>query len=195
MSDLAETPSKTALRAAALARRAALGDAPRAAAATALAARGLPFRVAPGAVVSGYVAIRGEIDPLPLLLALAGQGARLALPVIDGRDLPLRFRAWHPGDRLVTGQLGTSEPAPEAPELNPDILLVPLAAFDRLGHRIGYGAGHYDRTIAQLRRDRHVIAVGVGFAMQQIPAVPATAHDVALDYVLTEADSFDFRRP
>ncbi|KIZ42326.1 MULTISPECIES: 5-formyltetrahydrofolate cyclo-ligase [Rhodopseudomonas] len=192
MSELAETPTKTELRAAALVRRDALDPARRADAATALAARALPCPVA-GMVVSGYVAIRGELDPLPLLTSLAARGARLALPAVAGRDLPLQFRAWRPGDPLVAGQLGTSEPVPEAPEISPDILLVPLAAFDRLGHRIGYGAGHYDRSIAQLRQSRPVIAIGIAFAMQQIPAVPATAHDVRLDYVLTEADTFDFR--
>ena len=195
MSDLAETTSKTALRAAALARRDALGSEQRAAAASALAARGLPFQVAPGSVVSGYMAMRGELDPLPLMQALAARGARLALPAIVARDLPLRFRAWAPGDDLIRGQFGTSEPPPEAPEFSPDIMLVPLAAFDRLGHRIGYGAGHYDRSIAQLRQSQRVIAVGIGFAMQQIEAVPASAHDVGLDYVLTETDSFDFRSP
>ena len=75
----------------------------------------------------------------------------------------------------------------------PDLLLVPLAAFDRSGHRIGYGAGHYDRTFAQLRPSKAITAAGVAFAVQEIEAVPALPHDVALDYVLTETQSFDFR--
>jgi 5-formyltetrahydrofolate cyclo-ligase len=93
----------------------------------------------------------------------------------------------------MLGPLGIGEPSPAASELVPDILLVPLAAFDRLGHRIGYGAGHYDFTLAHLRKIKPIIAIGLGFAAQQIEAVPALAHDVALDYVLTETQAFDFR--
>ena len=116
-----------------------------------MAARGLPFEIAPGAVVAGYSPIRSEIDPLPLMRRLAAQGAQLALPVIVARDQPLMFRVWAPGNALRRGPLGILEPPFEAGEIIPDILLVPLAAFDRAGHRIGYGAGHYDRTLAQLR--------------------------------------------
>jgi 5-formyltetrahydrofolate cyclo-ligase len=184
---------KTTLRAAALARRDALSDAERAAAAQALAARGLPFEIAHGAIVAGYSPIRSEIDPTPLMRKLAAQGAQLALPVIIERDAPLVFRAWSPGAELVRGPLGILEPSPEAASVIPDILLVPLAAFDRSGHRIGYGAGHYDRTFAQLRPAKAATAAGVAFAVQEIEAVPALPHDVALDYVLTETQSFDFR--
>ena len=124
---------------------------------------------------------------------LAAQGARLALPAITARGQSLRFRAWSPGDRLLRGPLGILEPSPAAAEIIPDIVLVPLAAFDRSGHRIGYGAGHYDRTLAQLRKSKAVTAIGLAFAAQEIEAVPALPHDVALDYVLTETQVFDFR--
>jgi 5-formyltetrahydrofolate cyclo-ligase len=184
---------KSSLRAAALARRAALPVADRAAAAQAIAAREFPVRITPGIVVSGYSPIRSEIDPIPLMRALAAQGARLALPVIVARDAPLLFREWRPADAMVAGAMGILEPSPDAPELKPDIVLVPLAAFDRAGHRIGYGAGHYDRTFEQLRTTKTIIAIGLGFAVQEIDAVPAQPHDVALDYVLTEARTFDFR--
>jgi 5-formyltetrahydrofolate cyclo-ligase len=184
---------KTTLRAAALARRDALSGAQRDAAAQAVAARGLPVAIRPGMVVSGYSPIRSELDPIPLMRALAAQGALLALPVITARDRPLTFRAWNPGDRLARGPLGIFEPPPEATEIIPDIVLVPLAAFDRFGHRIGYGAGHYDRSLAPLRAARNIVAIGVGFAAQEIEAVPVLPHDVALDYVLTETQSFDFR--
>jgi len=184
---------KAALRAAALARRDALSGDHRAAAAQVIAARGLPVAIRPGMVVSGYSPIRSELDPAPLMRALAAQGARLALPAITARDRPLNFRVWSPGDALVRGPLGILEPPPEATEVIPDIVLVPLAAFDRLGHRIGYGAGHYDRSLASLRSARHIVAIGVAFAAQQIAAVPMQPHDVALDYVLTETRSFDFR--
>jgi 5-formyltetrahydrofolate cyclo-ligase len=185
--------SKDDLRAAALAKRDALSGARRHAAAQAIAARGLPVPIAPGMVVSGYSPIRSELDPIPLMRALAAQGARLALPVIAARDRPLSFRAWSPGDSLARGLFGILEPMPEAAELIPDTLLVPLAAFDRLGHRIGYGAGHYDRSLAALRAARDIVAIGMAFATQEIEAVPMQPHDVALDYVLTETQSFDFR--
>ena len=136
---------------------------------------------------------RGEIDPAPLMRRLAAEGARLALPVITARGQGLRFRSWLPDDRLLRGALGILEPSPGAAEITPDVLLVPLAAFDKAGHRIGYGAGHYDRTLAQLRKARSITAIGLAFGAQQVEAVPALQHDVALDFVLTDTQVFDFR--
>jgi 5-formyltetrahydrofolate cyclo-ligase len=185
--------SKSDLRAAGLTARDGLSDAQRAAAALAVAARGLPFEFAPGSIVSGYSPIRSEIDPVPLMRALAEKGARLALPAVMARGKSLAFRAWSAGDRLMLGPLGILEPSPAATELIPDIMLVPLAAFDRAGHRIGYGAGHYDYTLAHVRKVKPIVAIGVAFAVQEIEAVPALPHDVALDYVLTETQAFDFR--
>ena len=95
---------------------------------------------------------------------------------------------------LARGQWGIREPKPEAAEVKPDILLVPLAAFDRAGHRIGYGAGYYDMTIRGLRAQKPALAVGIAFAAQEIPKVPATERDEALDFVLTERETIDFRR-
>jgi len=185
--------SKADLRTAGLAAREALSGEERAAAARAIATRGLPVRIAPGTIVSGYSPIRSEVDPAPLMRSLAAQGAQLALPAVLARGKSLAFRAWSPSDRLVLGSLGILEPSPAAAEVMPDIMLVPLAAFDGLGHRIGYGAGHYDFTLAHLRKLKHVIAIGLAFAAQEIVAVPALPHDVALDYVLTETDMLDFR--
>ncbi len=193
MSSLLASGEKSTLRARALAARDALSAEQRTAAAQAIAARGLPFEIARGAIVSGYSPIRSEIDPMPLMQALAGQGARLALPAVMARGRSLAFRAWSAGDRLMLGPLGILEPSPAAAELIPDIMLVPLAAFDRAGHRIGYGAGHYDYTLAHLRKVKPIVAIGLAFAVQEIEAVPALPHDVALDYVLTETDAFDFR--
>jgi 5-formyltetrahydrofolate cyclo-ligase len=189
---MSSPPSKGDLRTAALARRDGLSDKQRAAAAEAVAARGLPVEIKPGTVVAGYSPIRNEIDPAPLMQSLAAKGARLALPVVPARGKSLIFRAWTPNDRLMLGPLGILEPSPAAAELIPDIVLVPLAAFDRAGHRIGYGAGHYDFTLAHLHK-RKTLAVGLAFAAQQIPAVPAAAHDVMLDLVLTENETIDFR--
>ena len=193
MSALPTERSKQELRAAALAKRDALSDKQRAKSAQALAKRGLPLEITRGIVVSGYSPIRNEIDPTPLMLKLAAQGARLALPVINARGKSLTFRAWSPSDRLMLGALGIPEPSPAAAEVDPDVMLVPLAAFDRAGHRIGYGAGHYDYTFAHLRKSKAVTGIGLAFAIQEIETVPALSHDVALDYVLTERDTFDFR--
>jgi 5-formyltetrahydrofolate cyclo-ligase len=187
------TLSKADLRAAALAKRDALSEEQRAAAAQGLAKRGLPVAITPGMVVSAYSPIRNEIDPVPLMRKLAEQGAKLALPAVLARGKSLAFRAWSPDDRLMLGPLGIPEPSPAAAEMIPDVMLIPLAAFDRQGHRIGYGAGHYDYTLAHLRKVKAIAAVGIAFAVQEIKAVPALPHDVALDYVLTEKKMFDFR--
>jgi 5-formyltetrahydrofolate cyclo-ligase len=190
---MSDPSSKAHLRAAALAARDALSGEHRAAAAHAIAARGLPIDIALGMIISGYSPIRSEIDPVPLMRKLAAQGARLALPAVTARGKSLCFRAWSPDDRLLLGPLGILEPSPAAGERVPDIMLVPLAAFDRLGHRIGYGAGHYDFTLAHLRKAKAITAIGIAFAAQEIEAVPALQHDVALDYVLTEHETIDFR--
>jgi len=187
--------SKNDLRAAALARRDALSAEHRATAAQAIAARGLPVAIKPGIVVAGYSPIRSEIDPVPLMRALAGQGARLALPAVMARGKSLIFRAWTSNHALMLGPLGILEPSPAAAELVPDIMLVPLAAFDRAGHRVGYGAGHYDATLEHLRKAKPITAIGVAFSVQEIKVVPVQPHDVALDYVLTEKRTFDFRSP
>jgi 5-formyltetrahydrofolate cyclo-ligase len=184
---------KASLRTTALKKRDALSDDERAAAADAIAVRGLPFALQQGAIVSGYAPIRNEIDPKPLMRKLASAGARLALPTVTARGQSLIFRAWSVGDRLLLGPLGILEPSPVAAEVVPDIMLVPLAAFDRTGHRIGYGGGYYDHTFAHLHKVKAVIGVGLGFAVQEIRSVPALPHDVALDYVLTEKKVFDFR--
>jgi 5-formyltetrahydrofolate cyclo-ligase len=185
--------SKDDLRAAALARRHALRVEARFGAAQAIASNAFPVMAAGGAIVSGYWPIRSEIDPMPLMRKLASQGAQLALPVIIGRDQPLVFRAWTADAQLLRGPFGIMEPSPQSAVVEPDIVLVPLAAFDRAGHRIGYGAGHYDRTLTQLRQSKPIVAIGLGFSVQEIGAVPALAHDVRLDLVLTEDRAIDFR--
>jgi 5-formyltetrahydrofolate cyclo-ligase len=177
---------KSELRAQALARRNALPPQERAAAAEAIAVRGFPSLVAPGAIVAGFFPMRSEINPMPLLRKLHAAGAGLALPVVAGRENPLIMRAWAFDAPLKSGVWGIREPMPEAGEVFPDILLVPLLAFDRRGHRIGYGAGYYDRTIQRLRAMKPIVAAGIAFAAQEIALVPATPRDAPLDLVLTE---------
>ncbi len=184
---------KTALRRDALARRDALPAELRKAAAEAIAARDFPLALVPGLIVSGFMPLKSEINPLPLMKKLADAGASLALPKIAGRGKPLLMRAWQWGVPLDAGQWGIREPKADAPEVDPDILLVPLLAFDRTGHRIGYGAGYYDMTIARLRSRKPVTAVGIAFAAQEVPAVPATERDARLDLVLTEREAIEIK--
>jgi 5-formyltetrahydrofolate cyclo-ligase len=184
---------KERLRNEALARRDALPAGERQAAAAVIAARLFPITVPRGAIVSGFMPMKSEINPLPLLKRLAAEDATLALPVVAGRGKPLIMRAWEFGSPLDTGVWGIRQPKPDAPEVDPDILIVPLAAFDRAGHRIGYGAGYYDMTINRLRGRKPVTALGIGFATQEISRVPATERDARLDFVLTEREVIDFR--
>ena len=184
---------KAELRREAMARRDALSPEARQAAAEAIAARKFPLAIAPGVIVSGFMPLKSEINPLPLMRKLAGQGARLALPVVAGRGKPLVMREWVFSELLIAGVWGIREPQPEAAVVDPDILLVPLLAFDRAGHRIGYGAGYYDLTLAQRRARKLVIAAGLAFAIQEIAAIPATPRDARLDLVLTEREVIDLR--
>ncbi len=186
---------KTQIRRDVAARRDALPAAERAAAAAAIAARPLPVAVPPGAIVSGFSPLKSEINPVPLMRAFADAGAGLALPVVAGRGKPLIMRAWTLGAPLVSGVWGIREPPESAPEVFPDILIVPLLAFDRAGHRIGYGAGYYDMTIARLRAIKPVIALGIAYAAQEIAEIPTTPRDARLDFVLTERETIDFRKP
>ncbi len=178
---------KRELREAALARRDLIPPDDRVRAARKIAASALPVEVPKGAIVSGFSPINTEFNPVPLLRALSKAGARLALPKVMGRGKPLSLRAWSFGEPLVAGVWGIREPGPEAPEVAPDILLVPFAAFDRAGYRIGYGAGYYDMTLAALRAKKKIVAIGLGFAAQEVEKVPVEAHDQRLDFIITEA--------
>jgi 5-formyltetrahydrofolate cyclo-ligase len=143
---------------------------------------------AAGAVVSGYWPFRTEIDPRPLMARLARAGARLALPVTPpkGSDAPLSFRLWTPGAPLKPGPFRTPKPGEDCETVTPDLLLVPLLAFDRMGHRLGYGAGHFDRTLEALRAAGPVFAAGLAHAAQEVSRVPAQPHDQVLDAIVTE---------
>jgi len=112
--------------------------------------------------------------------------ARLALPCVTAPDAPLEFRAWAPGDALETGAYSIACPQPRAPVLTPDLVLVPLLAFDHMGRRLGYGGGYYDRTIAALRAAGDVQVVGLAYSAQRLTRVPSAAHDMRLDWIVTE---------
>jgi 5-formyltetrahydrofolate cyclo-ligase len=158
-------------------------DAPLALARTGLDFTGLP----PGQVVSGFFPFKSEIDVLPLMARLASEGWATCLPIVQGQRQPLIFRQWAPGERTIPGIWGIPMPAESASEVEPDVLLVPLLAFDRSGHRLGYGGGFYDRTLAHLRAKKNVTAIGVAYSGQEMSQVPSGTMDERLDYVLTEA--------
>jgi 5-formyltetrahydrofolate cyclo-ligase len=185
--------AKADIRREAQTRRDALPPDLRAAAAQAIAARPFPVPVRPGTIVSGFMPVKSEINPLPLMRMLAEAGAQLALPAVTGRGKPLVMRAFAFGEPLASGVWGIREPKPGAPEVFPDIVIVPLLAFTRGGHRIGYGAGYYDMTITALRAKKAVLAVGIAFAALELASVPITPRDARLDLVLTEHEVIDCR--
>ena len=135
----------------------------------------------PGAAVAGFWPMEGEIDIRPLLTALHARGHAILLPHTPKLGNPLIFRHWHPGAAMIRERFGTFRPAGE--EGVPDLLYVPLVAFDRRGHRLGYGGGFYDRTLPLLP---HAVAIGCAFAAQELDAVPASPHDARLHAVATE---------
>jgi len=135
-------------------------------------------------VVSGFASLPEELNVWPLLRRLHGEGFKLALPIVEGKGLPLVFRAWAPGDEMGKGVWDIPQPKPDKPVVEPDILLVPLLAFDRHGRRLGYGGGFYDRTLRALRSRKPITAVGLAFDEQQVDAVPHLDYDQRLDWVL-----------
>ena len=187
--------AKKALREAALARRDALDPLWRAEASLAMADHAGQIGAEPGDVVTGFWPMRSEVDVRPLMAALATAGARLVLPAILDRTT-IVFRELVRGAPLVDMGFGTHGPGPEATQLSPTVILVPLAAFDGRGHRIGYGAGYYDRAIARLRAAGGVPRLtGIAFDCQEVSAVPDQPHDVVLPQVLTESGLRRFPSP
>jgi len=135
----------------------------------------------PASNVAGVWPLPGEIDLRPLWHALHERGHAILLPETPPRGQPLQFRHWHPGCRMLRERFGTERP--DGAHGTPDIIFVPLLAFDRIGHRLGYGGGYYDRTLAT---HPHAQAIGVGFAAQEVASVPLGAHDRALPAIFTE---------
>ncbi len=178
---------KKTLRAEALARRDGLDPRWRIEASLRLAGAAAEIDIAPGTVVSGFWPIRSEIDVRPLMFALREKGARLALPAILDRTT-IVFRELVRGADLVEMGFGTAGPGPDATLLEPSLMLVPLAAFDARGHRIGYGGGYYDRAIEKLQAAaRAPRLIGIAFDCQEVDLVPDEPHDVVLPEILTES--------
>ncbi|WP_372396990.1 5-formyltetrahydrofolate cyclo-ligase [Azospirillum sp. HJ39] len=189
--------AKDAARREARARRDAIADPDRAVAATAVRDRIAELArdgQLPRGAAGGYWPLGSELDARPALLHLGHLGYPVSLPVSGPRGTALAFRDWDPGGPMTVGRYGIHEPPEGRALLRPSLLLVPLLAFDRGGHRLGYGAGYYDRTLDGLRDEGAVLAVGVAFAAQEVPAVPVDGHDERLDWIVTERETLRIRK-
>jgi 5-formyltetrahydrofolate cyclo-ligase len=179
---------KTEARAQAKLRREEVADAAGVAAAKAVSERvaALLADFPKHTIVAGYWPIGTELDVRHTLSHLDLNGFGCALPAVVSRGEPLAFRTWTPQTPMERSGLGILAPASTVPEVEPDVLLVPLLAFDRAGYRLGYGAGFYDRTLERLRRSKPITAIGIGFAAQEVDSVPRDQYDQPLDWLVTE---------
>jgi 5-formyltetrahydrofolate cyclo-ligase len=177
--------AKAALRTKARQSRAAIYDSIRPDAARAAAAHFfVGVRLKPTDIVAGYWRIKDEMDCQPILVGLMDTNQPVCLPVVLGDELPLELRLWEPGTPLYEAGFGTLAPSELAPQVEPDVILMPLLGFDAQGTRLGYGGGYYDRTLAKLTKKPRLI--GLAFADQELDAIPREAHDVPLDAIVTE---------
>lgn len=142
----------------------------------------------PHSNIACYMPLKGEVSCISIIQTLITQGHVICLPAVLSRNTPLVFRHYYPGDTLVRGMLGPFEPAAGAPEIIPDVLVIPMLGYTRDGYRLGYGSGFYDRTIAAMRQFKPVKAVGLAFSMQEIDAMPIEPHDIKMDAIITEKE-------
>lgn len=140
-------------------------------------------------IMAGYWPMGSEMDVRPALVALDRTGVLVTLPEVVSKDRPLRFRAWRPDEPLIEGPHGTYHPLTDAPLMRPDIVLVPLLAFDRRGFRLGWGGGYYDRTLERLRKTGTCTAIGVAYSAQEVDEVPTDPYDQRLDWIITEKEA------
>lgn len=187
--DIAEV--KRQARSAASKRRAEAHEQLKDMAGIAMADRGLPDGLGgKTGIISGFIPYKSEISTVPLMNRLRRDGWQTCLPVVIAPGQPLVFRAWAPGDALVPGVWDIPVPLETAPQILPDVLLVPMLAFDARGYRLGYGGGFYDRTLEKLRQLKNVVAIGVAYHAQMVDEVPVGPHDAPLDHVMTERETF-----
>jgi 5-formyltetrahydrofolate cyclo-ligase len=144
------------------------------------------FKFSPETPIGAYWPIRSELDVRPLLHTLISKGFHCALPCIIPEGL--QFRLWSPSTELIDGKMGTLEPSPSAPFIIPEVLLVPLLAFDKNGHRLGYGQGHYDHYLTHHK----TTTIGVGYKGQEVDSIAFEPYDISLNYVLTEEGVFSY---
>jgi 5-formyltetrahydrofolate cyclo-ligase len=174
---------KAALRKALLARRMAVPAEEAREAAERLA--GNWQLITDNSVIAGYMPMRGELSPLPLLARLRAEGATTLLPCVVAPESPLVFRRWEEGDSLISGAYGVQELPPTSAQIRPSVVLVPLLGFDQQGNRLGYGGGYYDRTLAELRAAGNVQAIGIAYDSQECASIPHAPHDARLDFIAT----------
>lgn len=144
------------------------------------------FPISDNNIVSGFIPIGSEIDPRNLMGEIAKKGAKLCLPRINSETNNIDFHEYDLGDELEIGKMGLKEPFLNKKIIDPDIILVPLLAFDEKLYRLGYGGGYYDRAIAKLRQVKKIITIGIGFDVQKVDNIPVEPHDQKLDFILTE---------
>lgn len=182
------TTSKSQWRKSLIADRKAVADSSAAAKDVAAALMGYLGKIGKTQTIAGYVPMQGELDILPAMHAVSAAGHPTCLPVVEGTQRMLLFRAWKPGEPLKAGAFGTQAPDALAQPCTPDLLLVPLVGVDARGVRLGYGGGYYDATLAGLRGvGREVVALGVAYDCQRVPELPHEAHDVVLDGVISQS--------
>lgn len=143
-------------------------------------------------MISAFWPLAGEFDTRSLLHSLAERGYRLCLPVVVERGRALEFRRWEPGVELLRGDFGVQTPTPAMPRARPDVVIAPFLAVDRLGYRLGYGGGYYDSSLALLRAEGPVTAVGIGYDFQYCHRVPRTESDQPIDWLVTETAVYQF---
>jgi 5-formyltetrahydrofolate cyclo-ligase len=194
MRPFAGSAAKAALRADAMARRDAMPAEARARGSAAIAERALAIaEPLKPSVVAVYRAIRTEVVPDAIVDWALGRGLVVVLPAIEDATT-LVFRRYRPGDRLVAAGLGTVSPTPDAPAIDPDLIVTPMVAFDRAGTRLGHGRGYYDRGVLALHaKGLRPTLVGVAFAVQELSAIPSESHDIAMDWIVTEKETIDLR--
>lgn len=189
LADLVEQKRKA--RAASIKKRAEAHAGSAEAAGLILAQRGIPVDHRMGRrIASGFLPYKSEISVVPLMAKLISAGWTTALPVVIAKGEPLVFRGWAPGEPTIPGVWDIPIPPESAEDVFPDLLLIPMLAFDRRGYRLGYGGGFYDRTLEMLRKMKPVTAIGVAYAAQEMSEVPHAAYDQPLDWIMTERESF-----
>jgi 5-formyltetrahydrofolate cyclo-ligase len=183
--------AKAALRLKARSARAAILNSTRSDAAKAVAEHFFKaVTLAPGEIVAGYWRIKDEMDCQPILIRLMDSFQPVCLPVVLGDDLPLELRLWEQGAPLYEAGFGTLAPSELSPQVEPDVIVMPLLGFDKRGTRLGYGGGYYDRTLERLSRRPRL--VGIAYAVQELEDIPREPHDVPLDMIVTEAGARNF---
>ena len=145
-----------------------------------------------GQNIAAYLPMGGEIDPRPLMQALRQQGSGICLPVCIDEEAAMIFRHYREGDPLLPDEMGIAAPRATAQQVTPDIVLLPLLAFDGIGHRLGRGGGFYDRTLAKLRAGTDCRFIGLAFDMQMVDKCPVAPHDEVLHSVATPTQWHDF---